>query len=278
MSIAIFGGAGFLGSSVAKAALSKGWRVTSIGRHGRPAAAKGEDWHDRIDWVTGDAFRPETFRESLAGVQHVVHTIGILDYRGFMQEPRIGKVLDKLGGTVYDAVQEVISSSSSSSSRQESPELQRYDRLNREALESVSREAAKLPNIKSFTYVSAADGFPGIPRRYITTKREAEQYLQTLPATTTTFRPIIMRPGFMFSETHGLTKPLARVLGLSYALNSSLNGKLPFIGAAGVKPLAVDRVGSAIVEACADDRVHGIVEIHQIEALADIRWRAEMIV
>lgn len=268
-SIVIFGGAGFLGSAISKAALSKGWQVTSISRQGRPR--EDRDWHDKVKWVKGDAFDADSFSAELSEADHVAHTIGILDYRGFMKEQKISKAIDKIGGTLYDAFRDLVPTTTPTSE-----DLQIYDRLNREAAISVSNEAVKHKNLKSFVYVSAAGGFPGIPQRYITTKRQAEDHISSLPSRT--FRSILFRPGFMFSDDRGFTKPVARVLGLSYALNSSLSGKIPLIGAAGVKPLAVERVGSAVVEACDSDRVEGVVEIHQIEALADVRWRAEMIV
>lgn len=268
-SLVVFGGAGYLGSSISKAAISKGWQVTSISRKGRPA--KSSAWHDKVNWVKGDAFKSESFSEALASADHVAHTIGVLDYRGFMTEPKISKAIDKVGNTVYDAFREIIPSTSPSSD-----ELQIYDRLNREAAMSVSMEATKYKNLKSFVYISAAAEFPGISQRYITTKREAENYIMGLQDKS--FRSIIFRPGFMFSDDRAFTKPVGRLLGLSYALNSSLSGRIPGIGAAGVKPLAVERVGSAVVEACDNEQIDGVVDIHQIEALADVRWRAEMIV
>lgn len=268
-SIVVFGGAGYLGSCISKAALSKGWQVTSISRKGRPAETR--DWHARVNWVKGDAFNSESFSDALSKADHVAHTIGILDYRGFMSERKMSKVVDKLGSTFYDALREFVPSTTPSSA-----ELQIYDRLNRDAAVSVSDEAVRHKNLKSFVYISAAAGFPGIPQRYITTKREAEDHITSLKDKT--FRSILFRPGFMFSDDRGFTKPVGRLLGLSYALNSSLSGRIPYIGAAGVKPLAVERVGSAVVEACDNEQIEGIVDIHQIEALADVRWRAEMIV
>lgn len=308
----VFGGAGFLGSQVSRAALRKGWQVTCVSRSGRPSPASSSTsslpqaptWHDEVEWVTGDAFTPSSYAEPLCAAQHVVTTIGVLDYRGFMRERRPGRVLDKLSLTLRDAALDMVptsllnrsGSSSSTVLRQDDEALRHYDLMNRDAAIAIAEQVARHENVRSLVYVSAAAGFPGIPARYMTSKRAAESHLMDMynargaGTATGTFRPILFRPGFMFSDHHddkndaaggkarGFTKPVARVLGLSYALNSALGNRVPGIGAAGVKPLAVERVGSAIVEACDDERIVGPVEVHQIEALADVRWRAEMIV
>ena len=251
---------------MSKASLSKGWKVKSISRSGRPCTH--QPWHDEVEWVKADAFNSAVYAPHLASVDHVVTTIGVLDYRGALTDPSIPRKIDKLGNTLYDAIKEL----APTNTVQESPRLELYDKLNYEAAKCVADETAKHASIKSLVYVSAADGFPGIPQRYITTKRKAERYIDALP-----LRSIFFRPGFMFSDAKGFTKPLARLLGLSYAAQSAFSGAIPLLGAAGVKPLLVDRVGKAIIQACEDESCSGPIEVFQIEALADLRWRAEML-
>lgn len=55
----------------------------------------------------------------------------------------------------------------------------------------MAKQVASLPTIESFVYISAADVFPLINPRYITSKREAERYLFSRPE----FKSIIFRPG-----------------------------------------------------------------------------------
>jgi hypothetical protein len=50
-----------------------------------------------------------------------------------------------------------------------------------------------------------------------------------------------------------------------------------FIGAAGEKPLKVETVAEAVVEALGDDTVQGPIEIPQIEDLASKAWRKTML-
>lgn len=313
-SIVIFGGAGFLGSAIARAALSKGWRVTSVSRQGRPPTTpttpttitttpppgKGTDWHDAVEWVRGDAFDPATYSGVLETADHVAHTVGILDHRDIRSQRSPSKILDRLGSTLYDSFRELVpptttTKTPTTTDADQVDPLGVYDKINYEAAVAVATEVKRHANVRSFLYVSTADGFPGVPRRYVESKRRAERSLTTLlsqPSSSSEsssselerkkegIRTILFRPGFMYDDTgRGFTRPLARVLGLSYAANSSLGGRLgPILGAAGAKPLSVDRVGSAVVEACDDGKVSGPVEVFRIEALADMRWRAEMIV
>jgi len=59
---------------------------------------------------------------------------------------------------------------------------------------AVANEAARYGSIKSFIYISAADVFPFIDSRYISTKREAEFVLLSKPE----FKAVILRPGICF--------------------------------------------------------------------------------
>lgn len=56
-------------------------------------------------------------------------------------------------------------------------------------------EAKDAPNPRSFVYVSAADVFPIVPRRYFTSKREAEEYILSHCTPQTGVHPVIVRPG-----------------------------------------------------------------------------------
>ena len=56
---------------------------------------------------------------------------------------------------------------------------------------TIAEQVAKLPSIKTFTYISASDIFPLIDPRYITTKRQAETYLFRRDE----FKTIVLRPG-----------------------------------------------------------------------------------
>ena len=73
--VVIFGGNGFLGQEVIKKSLAKGYFVTSISRSGAPDIEAA--WTTQVNWVQGDAFKPETWNKYLVA-DVVINTLGIL--------------------------------------------------------------------------------------------------------------------------------------------------------------------------------------------------------
>lgn len=131
---------------------------------------------------------------------------------------------------------------------------------------------AKVP---SFVYISAAGGAPILPQRYIDTKRAAET---TIASTFPDMRSIFLRPGFLYDLSRRFTIPLAGMTFAGAMANSLTGGYLAgLMGAGGVKPLKADVVGSAAVEAIADETASGIMEIKDIERLATAGWRKDML-
>jgi len=64
---------------------------------------------------------------------------------------------------------------------------------------------------------------------------------------------------------------------ISSEVNSLLGGRLSFMGMMTAKPLKVDIVGEAIVEAIDDDTTRGVVGPKKIEELATKGWRRTMV-
>lgn len=142
---------------------------------------------------------------------------------------------------------------------------------------TLAEESLSATNtIQTFLYVSAADGTVVLPERYISTKREAEAGIKALSVYGQRFRPIFFRPGFLYDSSRPITIPLAGIMGITSTLNSLFGGKLP-LGAAGYKPLKVEVVGEAAVEAIASEGVEGPVEVSDIEELSTKAWRAAML-
>jgi len=114
-----------------------------------------------------------------------------------------------------------------------------------------------------------------LPSRYITTKREAEAVVaREFPE----MRGVFFRPPFMYDSSRTVTIPLAMMMAAGSAFNGLTGGVLSgFLGAAGTKPLKVDTVADAVVEALEDESVSGPVEVPKLEVLAERAWRKSML-
>ena len=149
-----------------------------------------------------------------------------------------------------------------------------YEIMNRDSAVSLAQEANK-KDVKNFVYISAAAGAPVLPQRYITTKREAES---TVASQFPKMRSIFIRPGMLYDSSRSITMALAGMTAMSAAANSMTGGRLtPLMGAGGTKPLKADVVAEAAVEALDDDKVSGVVEVPEIESLANTAWRKGML-
>jgi hypothetical protein len=76
--IVVFGGNGFVGSAIVKAALDAGNEVVSINRSGKPAHFKyaGSGEESKLTWVQGDIFEAEQWRDQLETAAAVISTVG----------------------------------------------------------------------------------------------------------------------------------------------------------------------------------------------------------
>lgn len=81
----------------------------------------------------------------------------------------------------------------------------------------------------------------------------------------------------MFDSSRKLTLPIALGGWVGSGFNALLGNKLQFLGTMVEKPLQVDVVGDAVVEAMEDGVTHGAVGTKQIEALATRAWRKSML-
>lgn len=114
-----------------------------------------------------------------------------------------------------------------------------------------------------------------LPKRYITTKREAES---TIASSFPKMRSIFIRPGFLYDSSRSFTLPIAFFGSAGHAVNSLIGGRLTWLaGAAVEKPLKADLVADAVVEAIGDDAVKGVIGTDAIEELATKAWRRGML-
>ena len=114
-----------------------------------------------------------------------------------------------------------------------------------------------------------------LPKRYITTKRDAES---TIASSLPKLRSIFIRPGFLYDSSRLFTLPIAAAGTAGNLVNSILGGRLTALaGAAVEKPLKPDLVAEAVIEAIDDEGVKGVVATEKIEALATKAWRRDML-
>ncbi len=142
----VVGGGGYVGSAILKEALRfPTLNLISVQR-GTP-----KNFVDaKINYVTGSALTPETFREEVKSADVVVHSMGVLIDSSFTKGANQGA-----DGS--------------------------YEQVNYETAKVLGDYVNSFTDKKrKFFYVSAGQGIPFVPR-YLDTKRKAERYLSTLP-------------------------------------------------------------------------------------------------
>lgn len=285
--IVVCGGNGFLGSRICKFAVARGWDVTSVSRSGEPhwssvtSSSVPPSWSQKVSWQRGDILKPASYAPLLAGADYVVHSMGILleaDYKGVISGRE----------SPISGLKKAFSSSprpSANPLERGAPDLEpprqqggtgqlTYEVMNRDSAILLAKQAAER-GASAFCFVSAAGGAPVLPSRYITTKREAEEVIaREFPA----MRGVFVRPPMMYDTARPVTVGLAAATAAGALLNGVTGGVLKdFMGSAGVKPLKVDVVAQAVVEALSDESVKGPVEVPELEALAGKSWRKTML-
>lgn len=149
-----------------------------------------------------------------------------------------------------------------------------YENMNRDSAVMLAKEAAA-EKVSAFAYISAAGGAPVLPTRYILTKREAESVIaREFP----NMRGVFIRSPFLYDSSRPITVGMAGMTLMGKVFNDVTRGVMSgFMGAAGTKPLKVDVVAEAVVEALGDPEVKGPVEVPEIEELANKAWRKGML-
>jgi len=283
--LVVCGGNGFLGSRICKYAVARGWDVTSISRSGEPrwdsvtSSPAPPPWSHQVSWERGDIFKPASYAPLLKGADFVVHSMGILmeaDYKGLVsgkESPISGfqKVFAASKDRGFNPMEKKLGEDITASSKNDQFS---YEVMNRDTAITLAKHAAE-ENVGTFCYISAAGGAPVLPHRYIKTKREAEN---AIASNFPKMRGVFPRPPLMYDSSRAITMASAAMAG-GGAIFNQLTGKYfdGFLGAAGAKPLKVDTVAEAVVEALGEEKVSGPIEIPELEELAQKAWRKTML-
>lgn len=239
-------------------------------------------WAHKVTWERADIFQPATYAPLLTGADYVVHSMGILleaDYKGVVsgQESPIAGLRKAFAPTKSQSPSPNPldrDSSDDTYPKPQNPNQLTYEMMNRDSALFLAREANRC-NASAFLYVSAAGGAPVLPARYINTKREAEALIASeFPR----MRGVFVRAPFMYDASRMFTIPMAAMTGIGALFNGVTRGVLGgFLGAAGAKPLKVDVVARAAVEALEEEGTRGPVEVPELEDLAEKAWRKGML-
>ena len=234
----------------------------------------------------------------LNGADAVVHSMGILleaDYKGVITgKESIWGGLSRAFSATKGGSQDPLERKEGEALRPQEKDGQlTYELMNRDSGETFPRrdynhvlildffpaitlaQEASFHGVPSFVFISAAAGAPMLPKRYITTKRDAES---TIASALPKLRSIFIRPGFLYDSSRKFTLPIAFAGSAGNMVNSMIGGRLTWLaGAAVEKPLKADLVAEAVVEAIEDGSVKGVVGTSDIEALATKAWRKGML-
>ena len=263
---------------------------SSPSRSGEPrwdtvtSSPESPSWSHKVSWERADILSPATYAPLLKGADYVVHSMGILleaDYKGIVS----GR------DSPITGLQKILSSSSADRGAQrdthpldkklgedikpKDPKQQlSYEVMNRDSAIALAKHAAQ-EDVAAFCYISACGGAPILPSRYLSTKREAES---AIAANFPRMRGLFFRPPFMYDSSRKFTIGMAAMAGAGTIFNG-LTGKYldGFLGAGGTKPLKVEVVAEAVVEALGDNAVQGPVEVPEMEDLAAKAWRKSML-
>ncbi|EJS42554.1 YLR290C [Saccharomyces arboricola H-6] len=268
----VFGGNGFLGKRICQEAVTAGYQVVSVSRSGKaPHSTELNDkqWMQEVQWTAADIFKPDSYHMLLKDAANVVHTLGIL-----LENENYKKTLSKTP-TNDSRSHLLFLGTGPNPLKKESPYFT-YEMMNKqsaimlantfkqEIIKKSKKEQAKV-NGRSFTYISADRGFPMIPSGYINSKREAELEIEKMQEY---FRPIIMRPGFMFDEHRNAIGPRSFIHGaleLLYCGNKFLlQNKLQFMNELIRPTVSTQQVSHSILTKIENPDFKGVVSLEEI--------------
>lgn len=258
-SLIVFGGNGFLGKRICQEAIRQGFKVTSVSRSGLPpknTTAGDLRWIDQVNWVSGDIFEPDTYKDRLSEADNVVHSMGIL-----LENENYKKSLNGEGVNFgFNFGNNPLNKSNSSNFT--------YEKMNKESAlilaNTFKNVKGKDFNKGAFAYISADNWFPLIPKEYITSKRDAETSLLQC----TEFRPIIVRPGYMFDEYRGADDKRKYVQSaldlLNWTNRTFLNSNFRCVNNAVRPTISTQQVSRSLISKIKDPNFKGILYLEDL--------------
>lgn len=268
----VFGGNGFLGKRICQEAVTSGYQVVSVSRSGKAPHSNelnDKQWIQEVQWTAADIFKPDSYHELLNNATNVVHSLGIL-----LENENYKQTLSK--SPTYDSKSRLLSFGAGPNPLKKSSPYFTYEMMNKQSaiiladtfkqkILKKSKKEQEKANQRSFTYISADKGFPLIPNGYINSKREAEIELEKMQRY---FRPIIVRPGFMFDEHRNAIGPRSFIhtaLELLYCGNKFLlRNKLQLLNDLIRPTVSTQQVSKSVLKNIENPDFKGVVTLEEI--------------
>lgn len=268
----VFGGNGFLGKRICQEAVTSGYQVVSVSRSGKAPHSNelnDKQWMQEVQWTAADIFKPDSYHELLNNATNVVHSLGIL-----LENENYKQTLSK--SPTYDSKSRLLSFGAGPNPLKKSSPYFTYEMMNKQSaiiladtfkqkILKKSKKEQEKANQRSFTYISADKGFPLIPSGYINSKREAEIELEKMQRY---FRPIIVRPGFMFDEHRNAIGPRSFIhtaLELLYCGNKFLlRNKLQLLNDLISPTVSTQQVSKSVLKNIENPDFKGVVTLEEI--------------
>ncbi|CAD6637070.1 HN1_G0029340.mRNA.1.CDS.1 [Saccharomyces cerevisiae] len=268
----VFGGNGFLGKRICQEAVTLGYQVVSVSRSGKAPHSNelnDKQWMQEVQWTAADIFKPDSYHELLNNAANVVHSLGIL-----LENENYKQTLSK--SPTYDSKSRLLSFGAGPNPLKKSNPYFTYEMMNKQSaiiladtfkqkILKKSKKEQEKANQRSFTYISADKGFPLIPSGYINSKREAEIELEKMQRY---FRPIIVRPGFMFDEHRNAIGPRSFIhtaLELLYCGNKFLlRNKLQLLNDLIRPTVSTQQVSKSVLKNIENPDFKGVVTLEEI--------------
>lgn len=207
MSLAVFGGSGFLGKKICEYGIRNGFKVTSYSKSGSPPIVDGV--LSQVNWQSANIFDVSTYEKQLVKYDVVIHSMGkIFDNEVYKQG---------LNGSPLIALKGILNGRNPMTKTFENS----FEGINKYSLTTLLQAYETNNPRGKLVYISADKKLPLIPTDYIRTKREAETALINSSMNT-----LILRPGLMYDTTTMTNRDMfMRTLQAGYLLKDATVGR-----------------------------------------------------
>lgn len=239
--VAVTGASGFVGRSVVRELLSRGWSVRALIRDRAKANQTLPTDHPGLSLVEGSIWSKEALDQLMAGASACVHLVGI--------------IRETNGG-------------------------QTFERVHVDGTKAVL-EAATRAGVRRYVHMSAMGADPDAPTPYWKTKGKAERFVRQSGLEWTIFRPgMIHGPDGEFTAqmaawVRGRSVPFvvvpyfARIAGVS-PIGEGIPTFPPALEAPMTEPVFVDDVATAFAQAL--ERPESVSEIYPLTGPERLSW------